>query len=131
MVLEMLPYYLPAALKKGINEVQRFVHSLNGLFIPAHINRAAFGIFSQLGFIPADLNFDALGINGNASEKHVRKHYVIENNITVICNSDAHILAQIGTAYSNFYLAELSFDEVKLALSQTDNRYVKINENNL
>ena len=48
---------------KSIEEVEAFVHSLNGLFIPAHIDRKKNSIYSQLGFLPANLKADALEIS--------------------------------------------------------------------
>jgi hypothetical protein len=125
-ILELIPYYLPAAIKKGINDVQKMVESLDGIFIPAHVDRQSNGIFGQLGFIPPGLKFDAMGISWWNSEKYVRKHYVLEKEITLIRNSDAHYLQQIGEIYTSFYLNEISFSEIKCALNQIDGRFVKI-----
>jgi hypothetical protein len=125
-ILELIPNYLPAALKSGINEIQQEVVKLNGIFIPAHVDRPSNGIFSQLGFIPPGLKFDALGISIFSSEKHVRKHHVIQPEITLIRNSDAHFLNQIGNIYSIFYLDEISFSEIKNALNQQDGRFIKM-----
>ncbi|WP_321376160.1 PHP domain-containing protein [uncultured Draconibacterium sp.] len=125
-VLQMVPYYLTSALKKGISSVQKYVYELGGLFIPAHVNRPLNGLFSHLGFVPEKLHFDAMGITGKTSEKHVRKHYALENKISLIYNSDAHFLDQIGTRFSVFNISELSFAEVKMALNQECNRFVKI-----
>jgi PHP family Zn ribbon phosphoesterase len=125
-ILEMVPYYLGAGLNKSISDIQEYVYELNGIFIPAHVNRPRNGIFSQLGFIPGDLKFDALGITGNTTENHVRKHYVLENKISLLYNSDAHFPEQIGRNYSVFNIANVSFREVKMAMNQQNNRFVKI-----
>ena len=125
-ILEMVQYYLPAALKVGINEIQKKVYRLNGLFIPAHINRQANGIINQLGFIPEDLKYDALGISKHSSEEYVRKHYVIGNKNTLIRNSDAHYLQQIGEIYTDFIIENPNFLEIKMALNQQNNRFVEI-----
>lgn len=124
-ITEMIPNYLAAALKVGIHEVQKKVYELNGIFIPAHVNRQSNGIYSQLGFIPSSLKFDALGISGNRSEKDVRKHYVIEKEITLIRSSDAHFLEQIGKVYSLLNMNSRSFVEVKYALNQLFNCFVE------
>ena len=124
-ILELIPNYLPAALKKSINEIQQEVEKLSGIFIPAHVDRPANGIFSQLGFIPAGLKYDALGISSISSRKHVQKHHVLQKEITFICNSDAHFLHQIGEIYSVFYLDRISFSEIKYALNQQNGRFVK------
>ena len=125
-ILELIDNYLPAALKSSINDVQKTVENLDGIFTPAHIDRQTNGIFGQLGFIPPGLKFDALGISRLSSEKDVRKHHVIQNEITFIRNSDAHILNQIGEVYTLFYLDKIGFSEIKKALNQQDGRFVKI-----
>ena len=125
-ILELIPNYLPAALKSGINEVQHEVEELSGIFIPAHVDRPSNGLFSQLGFIPPGLKFDAMGISGFSSEKDVRKHYVLGKEIALIRNSDAHYLKQIGEIYTEINIEKISFSEIKMALNQQNKRFVKI-----
>jgi PHP family Zn ribbon phosphoesterase len=127
-ILEMISNYLPAALKVGITEVQNQVKLNNGIFIAAHVDRPANGIFSQLGFIPDNLKFDALGISRFSSENDVRKHYVIEKKISLLRNSDAHFLHHIGDCFSLFYIQKPDFYEIKMALNQEGNRFVEIDE---
>ncbi len=125
-ILEMLPFFLPAALKKGITTIQEEVEKLNGIFIPAHIDRSVNGILSQLGFIPTGLKFDALGVLNPAIQKDVEKQYVLQNKITCIRNSDAHYLNQIGEICSVFNMEQISFREIKMALNQQNNRFVEL-----
>lgn len=125
-ILEMIPNYLPAALKTGISKVQEKVEALNGIFIPAHIDRSVNGILSQLGFIPAGLKFDALGVLNTSVQKDVEKQYVLQNKITFIRNSDAHYLNQIGEIWSVFNMEQISFREMKMALNQRSNRFVEM-----
>mgnify|MGYP001091026983 CR=1 FL=1 len=125
-IIELIPYFLTLALNTGISEIQNYVHSRNGLFIPAHVDRSRNGIFSQLGFIPPGLKFDALGISRFSSVKDVRKHYVVQKEITLIRNSDAHTLSPIGEIYSIFNMNEISFCEIKSALNQRDSHFVEI-----
>lgn len=125
-IVEMVPYYLTSALNKGITEIQKYVYELDGIFIPAHVTRPLNGLFNHLGIVPQNLKFDAFGITGKTSENHVRKHYVLENKISLIYNSDAHFLAQIGTSFSIFHIKEIGFLEIKKALNQQDNRFVEI-----
>jgi len=117
---------LPAALKQGITKVQQKIESLNGLFIPAHIDRSVNGILSQLGFIPPGLKCDALGLSKHGSKKDVEQQYVLQNKITLIRNSDAHYVEQIGEIYSLFNMKEISFSEIKMALNQQNKRFVEI-----
>ncbi len=122
-ILEMIPHYLPAALKRSISEVQQKVEDLNGIFIPAHIDRAMNGLLSQLGFIPENLKFDALGVLKHSATEHVKKHGILKVNFSFIRNSDAHYLQQIGEIYTVFQLRDLSFSEIKKALNQVEGRW--------
>ena len=123
-IKELIPNYLPAALKSGITEIQKEVENLNGIFIPAHVDRPAFGLFNQLGIIPPELKFDALGISANNSEKDVRKHYVVEKEISIVQNSDSHILSQLGKVYTFFNIEKIDFLEIKMALNQQNGRFI-------
>lgn len=125
-IVEMVPYYLPAALTAGIHEIERFVHQLQGIFIPAHIDRQANGIISQLGFIPSNLKCDALGISARADEKHVKQQYVLQQELTLIRNSDAHYLEHFGHICSVFNMSEITFSEIKKALHKEDGRYCEL-----
>lgn len=123
-IKELITNYLPAALKASITKIQKKVDSLNGIFIPAHVDRQAFGLFNQLGIIPKGLRFDALGISANNSEKDVRKHYVVEKEISIVQNSDSHFLNQIGKVYTFFNMEKINFLEVRMALNQQNGRFV-------
>ena len=123
-ILEMIPYYLPAALNAGITEVRDRVEEHGGIFIPAHIDRLVNGILNQLGFIPPELKCYVLGLSGYSTEGNVRKQHVLQNKITFIYNSDAHYLAQIGEIWSVFYMQEMNFREIRSALRQEDHRFV-------
>ncbi len=124
-VLEMVPYYLPAALRKGISEVQQKVYELGGLFIPAHVDRPVNGLFAQLGFIPPELQFDALGITGKTNAADIRSKYRLEDNISLVFNSDAHFQEQIGRNYTVFHMEQINFSEIKMALHHQQKRKVE------
>ncbi|MFW6160654.1 MAG: PHP domain-containing protein, partial [Acidobacteriota bacterium] len=59
-VLNFNPRLLIGACALTINETVDAIHSLGGLAMASHIDRGAFSIFSQLGFIPPELALDAL-----------------------------------------------------------------------
>jgi len=125
-VIELIPWFLPAALNASIFQIQRLVYELNGLFIPAHVDRQANGIFSQLGFIPPGLKFDALGLSRRGSKKHVQKQHVLDGKLIFLRNSDAHYLKQIGEIYTVFNMQKMSFREIKMALNQEKHRFVEL-----
>ena len=62
-IIEQIDWLLISALDISINQIEKKVHDLNGLFIPAHIDRMRYSILSQLGFVPNDLRIDALEIS--------------------------------------------------------------------
>lgn len=118
------PKFLLSALQKSLEEVEEKVHALHGLFIPAHIDRPKFSIPSQLGFIPFDLNIDAVEISCNTTrEEYLQKNKYLQQK-TFIHSSDAHYPAQIGSNFCYFNIEKLCFDEVKRALRQEEGRSV-------
>ena len=76
--------------QKTIKEVEVFVHSLNGLFIPAHIDRRKNSIYSQLGFLPENMNADALEVSRASSPEKFSDDHPEINKFPLIRNSDAH-----------------------------------------
>jgi PHP family Zn ribbon phosphoesterase len=123
-IVAMIPYWLTAALQSGISAIQQQVSALNGMFIPAHINRPANGLFAQLGFIPPDLQFDALEFTGRTTAQAVRAAYQLNPELTLISNSDAHFPEQIGAGHSVFSMNDCSFAEIHKALRQQEGRSV-------
>ncbi len=118
--------YLGASLDASIEEVEQKVHELSGIFIPAHVDRPRNSLFSQLGFIPPELNPDALQISKLADEKVVRERYKIAPEITLVKFSDAHYPNDLGKIFTEFYLEEPSFQELRKALRGENGRSVRI-----
>src|SRR4030043_1024869 len=77
-----------------LEEVVRLIHSLGGLSIASHIDREAFSIIGQLGFIPKNLALDALEISPHISIGEAIKTYAYDYPITRF--SDAHYPDDIG-----------------------------------
>ena len=109
------PRLLLSGLEQSIEDVERKVHSLNGIFIPAHVDRPMFGLFSQLGFIPDTLACDALEVTANVTPGFF-KSTRIRDNYPVISNSDAHYLNQIGSNFTTYMMESPTFAELKKAL---------------
>jgi 3',5'-nucleoside bisphosphate phosphatase len=113
-IIDEVEYFLPAALTASIDEVERVVHSLGGLFIPAHIDRPAFSIFSQLGFMPSDLTPDAVEVTGK----------IPQMKYPVIRNSDSHTIDQLGKRYTTYMLEEPTFQELAMAFRGENERRI-------
>jgi len=126
MILEEVPWYLGNGLQVSLDEIAERTHRLNGIFIPAHIDRPINSLFSQLGFLPKELKVDALQISRQAKEESVRAMFDIHPDITLIKASDAHYPEDIGTACSIFELGKPNFEEIRWALHRKNGRSVKI-----
>ncbi len=125
-IIDEVESYLGSALKVDLDTIEKKVHQLNGLFIPAHIDRPINSIFTQLGFIPPDLRLDAMQITSHASEKEVRRQYDLHEERSLIKCSDAHYPEDFGKTFTTFHIHELSFQELKWALLQKNGRKVSI-----
>ena len=110
-------------LNQSIEDVAHTVLGLGGIFIPAHVNRQAFGLFNQLGFIPSGLLVDALEVTSGVNEAFLIKTGIMDK-FQLITGSDAHTLEQIGTAFTWFKMNEPSFREMKMAFRKQDGRDV-------
>ncbi len=104
------------ALTLSIDEIERAVHKLNGIFIPAHINRTRFSIISQLGFIPSDLKVEALELAKHNKIENFIKENPMYANYPFIQNSDAHYIEDIGSTTNTFLLEQLTFSDIRKAI---------------
>jgi 3',5'-nucleoside bisphosphate phosphatase len=112
------------AISKSIKEVEAFVHSLEGLFIPAHIDRKKNSIYSQLGFLPENMKADALEVSRMSSPEQFSSSHPEINEFPLIRCSDAHYPENIGTAYTDFYIEKTSFSEIRMALGSVNGRRI-------
>ena len=113
------------ALSLGIEKIESLVHQLNGIFIPAHINKSKNSIISQLGFIPDSLNADAYEITKHGIEvnKFIEVNKLPEYTV-LLKNSDAHFPEEIGKNTSEFEMESCDFSEFRLALKNKMGRKV-------
>lgn len=91
-------------------------HFFGGIAVASHIDKEIFSVISQLGFIPDDIAFDALEISYNTKRQRAESVFGAYKAIPWITSSDAHHLNDIGRRTTSFFLEELSFEEIKMAL---------------
>jgi PHP family Zn ribbon phosphoesterase len=125
-IIKQIPHYLGMALDAGIDEIEEMVHGLDGLYIPAHINRTRYGLISQLGFVPNGIKADALEIFNRTPIQQ----FLLENpkltDFSYVRDSDSHFISNVGTFFSTFHLKEASFAEIKRAFIREDGRKVVV-----
>lgn len=124
LILDFEERLLVVALDQDIHQVEREVHRLDGIFIPAHVDRPVNSLFSQLGFLPGGLKCEALGITRFANESEVRGKFNIDSTLALVKSSDAHYRADIGAGYTYLMLENIDFEEIRMALTQVDGRKV-------
>ncbi|MBN2038947.1 MAG: PHP domain-containing protein [Spirochaetes bacterium] len=115
---------LAGATKLSVNEIIITIHQYGGLAIAAHIDRMSFSIISQLGFIPDELEFDALEISRNLTLKEAFSKYKEYSRFPFIQSSDSHELNTIGSGSIKLMMEEPSFKELKMAFKGKNGRKI-------
>jgi PHP family Zn ribbon phosphoesterase len=115
---------LIGAVSLPIGRVVAEIHGRKGIVIASHIDRESYSIVSQLGFIPAGLQFDALELTEHCSVAEARRRYHALSGVPYVRNSDAHQLASIGVNTSEYLTEAASFQELRKALNGEGGRNV-------
>ncbi|TES90357.1 MAG: PHP domain-containing protein [Candidatus Cloacimonadota bacterium] len=105
-----------------LEQIVEIVHQLGGIAIASHIDREAFSIIGQLGFIPDGLNLDGLEVSPLNAVKEVRAKLPQVNDFSIVSFSDAHYLEDIGKKYTSFFMEKASVNEIGKALLNKEGR---------
>lgn len=109
----------------SLNEAVEEVVKLGGLAIPAHVNRPAFSLIANLGFVPLDVPFAALEISRHLTLPQARVRFPQLENFPLIQNGDVHRLDEfIGANVCQ--LAAPTLRELQMALSNEQGRSLVI-----
>lgn len=125
-IVNEIQHSLYPGLDWNIGEAVRIVHKLGGLILPAHVDRPRNGLYVQLGIWPEGLEVDGVEISRNTSRDHVLSIHPELAEYTMISNSDAHFLEDIGRSYSLFNMKACNFNEFSLALRGKEGRGVAL-----
>jgi len=120
------PRLLIGATRLGLHDIVEKTHALGGIGIASHVDRPAYGIINQLGFIPEDLNLDGLEVSSRIKLAEAAQTIPGIGNYSCVTASDAHYPNDIGKAFTVFQLAEPTLAEVRLALAKKDGRRILI-----
>jgi predicted metal-dependent phosphoesterase TrpH len=116
-ILNLNKKLLIGATSLSVKKIADLIHRTGGIAIASHIDRPSFSIISQLGFIPEDLELDALEV--------ARKTFILdENELPIIFSSDAHYLQDIGKNFSSFLIEEPTIKEIKMAFKGEEGRRI-------
>ncbi len=119
------PRCLIGATRFTVYEAVRLIHRHGGLAIASHVDREAFSIISQLGFIPPDLDLDAVEVSPLIAYDQARTAFGPLSTHPLVRFSDAHRPEEIGRATMEFLLAGPTLGEIRKALAGREGREVR------
>jgi len=118
---------LSTATALSAEEVVEGVHALGGIVIAAHVDRPAFSLITNLGWVPPGLAIAGLEITRNADVAEAGARLPQTEGYGLLVSGDAHRLGEM-TARTLFKVRGPEVAELALALSGTDGRRVEILE---
>lgn len=115
---------LLGAINADVAEVTETVALFGGITIASHIDRPAYSILSQLGFIPSEALLAAVEVSRlTKPEKAMRFHGI--RGLPVIMSSDAHTMDDFASGpRTQFLLESPTLAEIILALANSENRRI-------
>lgn len=94
------------------------VESLGGIALPAHIDKSANSLLSNLGFVPPDATFKTAELkNINKADSIIAAHPYFKS-CKLISNSDAHYLPDINMSENFIEVEELTAHSIINALKR-------------
>lgn len=116
---------LLASLTLSLAETCEQVADLGGLVIASHIDRPAYSVLSQLGFIPPGLELTAVEVSRRFSCAAAAERFPAIGNLPVVTASDAHTIDDfLSGPKMAFYIAEPTLAEIRQALYNVNSRGV-------
>lgn len=100
------------------------IKQFEAICFPAHVDAKRNSVTSQLGFLPPDSKVDGIGITANCDIKTFLTKYSSFANNTIIRNSDAHYLKEMGSGSSFAKLKAPTFAELKKAFAREGGREI-------
>jgi len=107
----------------SVEQVVQQVRGLNGLCIPSHVDRPAYSLIANLGFIPPDLGIVGVEITHLVGPKEARARFPQLEHYSLVANGDAHRLKEMARR-TTFKMAEATVAELVLALAGEQGREV-------
>ncbi len=105
----------------SFEQVIQQVQGIGGLAIPAHVDRTAFGLFANLGMIPADVSVEALEVSRFLPLDQAVRRFPALEGYPLLIGGDVHRLEEYLGA-NEFTLTAPTVAEIRLALSGLEGR---------
>lgn len=109
----------------SLEQVTEYVRALGGLCIAAHIDRPGYSILTALGFIPPELDLDAIEMSAQTTPVEVRRRFPGLSSYAMIISGDSHRLSEM-IAKTVLVIDEPCIKELRLAMSKAGGRSIKV-----
>lgn len=100
------------ALNIGLDHLVDLIHSIEGIAVPAHIDKARFSLLSQLGFLDPEADYDAIEFSKFKWRRDKFELGYTWSSFPVIAGSDSHGVEDIG-----LFFMEDNQEEIKNFIS--------------
>ena len=127
-IVEQIDPLLISGINDSIEAVKEKTEALDGIFIPAHIDRPYNSLLSQLGFVSPTLGLKTMEISKSTTEKDFRAMHPELEDYQFISDSDSHYIDDIGKRTNTIHIASRSFDEIRMAIIREKGRFIRINQ---
>ncbi len=115
---------LSGATTMNLTEVVAAIHGFDGLAVASHVDREGFGIIGQLGFIPPDLDLDAIEVSQKTPLPEARLSFAPAGEHPILCASDAHEPKDVARAATFAFMEASTLEELRKALAGKDGRAI-------
>lgn len=116
---------LLASTDLSVQQASEQAAQMGGLVIAAHVDRPAYSLISQLGFIPADVRLDAVEISRNTDWTTARQKIPAIGALPVIVSSDAHTIDDfVSGPKMMFHVESPTLAEMRQALEAGNGRRI-------
>lgn len=108
-----------------VHSIVNKIKETGGISIAAHIDRTAYSLPVQLGFIPPDLDLDAVEVSFRVKPEEAVEKYAPGMELACITSSDAHFPDEVGRVSTKFFMKEPTIEEMIKALKNVDGRFIR------
>ena len=115
---------LIGATQLSLHDIVDKAHHLSGICISSHVDRPSYSLIGQLGFIPQDLDLDAVEVSFRVPLNKASSEVPGIRDYPCVTASDAHFLQDIGKAWTEFFLAAPTLEEIRMALVGAEGRKI-------
>ena len=116
-VVDFNPLFLAGATKLSFERTVDLIHNHGGAAVASHIDRQAFGLLGHFGYLPDDLEVDALEVTSKEKLDLVLRQLNPRNEKPLLFNSDAHYLKDIGSQSNRIMAQGREFKKVFSAIT--------------